>query len=165
MEINIGRELATLQRLTVPQLRTRYAEVFGEYASTNNRTWLVRRIAWRLQSLVEGDLSERARRRAAELACDADLRMSPPRQTLAAAQQERTYTARLESRPDGRLPPPGTVITRIYKGRTLRVKVLAQGFEFEGEVYRSLSAVAKVVTGSHCNGFHFFRLISHGDNS
>jgi hypothetical protein len=164
MEINIGRELAALQRLTVPQLRTRYAEVFGEHANTNNRTWLVRRLAWRLQSLAEGDLSERARRRAAELACDADLRMSPPRQTLETAPQVRTCTARLESRPDGRLPPPGTVIARAYKGRTVQAKVLAEGFEYEGDVYRSLSAVAKAVTGSHCNGFLFFRLISQGDN-
>ena len=40
----------------------------------------------------------------------------------------------------------------------MQVQVLANGFEFEGEVYKSLSAVAKAVTGSHCNGFHFFRL-------
>ena len=52
----------------------------------------------------------------------------------------------------------GTVITRVYKGETLQVKVLADGFEFEGEVYPSLSAVAKRITGSHTSGFLFFRL-------
>ena len=57
-----------------------------------------------------------------------------------------------------RMPPPGTIITREYKGQTLQVKVLPQGFEFEGEVYKSLSAVAKAITGQHCNGYHFFRL-------
>ena len=56
------------------------------------------------------------------------------------------------------MPPPGSVITREYKGHPLQVKVLPNGFEFEGEVYKSLSAVAKAITGQHCNGFHFFRL-------
>src|SRR5436305_12938480 len=78
MSPNVARELATLQRLTVPQLRLRYAEVFHETTNANNRTWLVKKIAWRLQALAEGDLSERARQRAAELANDADLRLTPP---------------------------------------------------------------------------------------
>ena len=56
-----------------------WAEVFGESARTSHKVWLIKRIVWRLQSLAEGDLSERARRRAAELANDADLRLYPPR--------------------------------------------------------------------------------------
>lgn len=65
---------------------------------------------------------------------------------------------------DDRLPLPGTIITQEYKGQLLQVRVLIKGFEYAGEVYKSLSAVAKVVTGSHCNGFSFFRLakeVSH----
>jgi hypothetical protein len=58
---------------------------------------------------------------------------------------------------DDRLPPPGTVLTRPFKGAVLQVKVLAEGFEYQGQVYPSLSAVAKAITGSHCNGFLFFR--------
>jgi hypothetical protein len=57
-----------------------------------------------------------------------------------------------------RLPPAGSVITRAHKGETLRVTVLADGFEFEGNRYKSLSAVANAITGQHCNGFLFFRL-------
>jgi hypothetical protein len=163
MERNVGRELAALQRLTLPQLRDRYAEVFGETAMTNNRVWLLRRLAWRLQALAEGDLSERARRRATELANDADLRLNPPRLRPAAAPPEQTATVGLDAKPDSRLPPPGTVITRPYKGGTIQVQVLPQGFEYQGEVYRSLSAVAKAITGSHCNGYLFFRLNNHGD--
>ena len=72
--LNIGKEVAALQRMTAKQLRDKFAEVFGETTNANNRAWLVKRIAWRLQALAEGDLSERARRRAAELARDADLR-------------------------------------------------------------------------------------------
>jgi hypothetical protein len=54
------------------------------------------------------------------------------------------------------------VLTRKYRGDVLQVKVLADGFEFEGVRYRSLSAVAKAVTGGHCNGFLFFRLTGQG---
>src|SRR5260370_10038186 len=78
MNPTIGQQLAALQRLTTPQLRTRYADLFGEHTPANNRTWLLKRIAWRLQAQAEGGLSERARQRAAELANDADLRMNPP---------------------------------------------------------------------------------------
>lgn len=59
---------------------------------------------------------------------------------------------------DARLPRPGTALARKYKGRQVRVLVLADGFEFEGEHYGSLSAVAKAITGTHCNGFRFFKL-------
>ena len=60
---------------------------------------------------------------------------------------------------DERLPRPGHAIVRRYKGETLRVIVLSTGFEFKGERYDSLSAIAKAVTGSHINGFRFFRLV------
>jgi hypothetical protein len=57
-----------------------------------------------------------------------------------------------------RLPPPGNWVERQYEGEIIRVLVLADGFEYEGQRYRSLSAVAKAVTGTHTNGFLFFRL-------
>ena len=54
---------------------------------------------------------------------------------------------------------PGSELCRHYKGRDIVVRVLLDGgFEWEGTVYRSLSAVAKAVTGSHWNGVHFFGL-------
>jgi hypothetical protein len=162
MATEIGKELAALQRMTPARLRERYAEVFGEPTVTKNRTWLVRRIAWRLQALAEGDLSERARQRAAELARDADIRVIPPREKPVAVLpmvRGGTRTGPLpKEKQDDRLPPPGTVLTRKYKGGTVQVKVLAQGFEYAGALYGSLSAVAKAVTGSHCNGFLFFGL-------
>jgi hypothetical protein len=83
VELNIVNEVATLQRLSVGQLRQHFAELFGETTKASNRTWLVKRILWRLQALAEGDLSERARRRAAELARDADLRLNPPQSKTA----------------------------------------------------------------------------------
>jgi hypothetical protein len=159
MQLNIAKEVAALRRLTTGQLRQRYAETFGEATNANNKAWLVKRIAWRLQARAEGDLSERARRRAAELANDADLRLSPPAvEQPAPAAAERPGTAVLPVQTDHRLPPPGSIITRPYKGEVLQVRVLDHGFEFEGTVYGSLSAVAKKITGGHCNGYAFFRL-------
>ncbi len=161
MELNIHREVAALQRMGAKQLRLRYAEVFGEQTPAHNKTWLVRRIAWRLQALAEGDLSERARRRAEELAHDADLRLNPPRPRPADTPPT-TAPAAVVPRRDPRLPPVGSVLVRQYRCETLQVRVLADGFEFEGRVYPSLSAVAKAITGSHCNGFLFFKMAGKG---
>jgi hypothetical protein len=56
------------------------------------------------------------------------------------------------------LPLPGTILTRNYKGGLVQVQVLQHGFDYQGEVYKTLSAVAKAVTGQHVNGYAFFRL-------
>ena len=155
MELNILNEVAGLQRLTIGQLRQRFAELFGEATPASNRTWLIKRIAWRMQALAEGDLSQRARRRAAELAQDADLRLNPPRSKTTPATSPEPVSV---STPiDQRLPPPGTILTRPYKGQQLHVQVLTEGFAYAGTVFLSLSAVAKAITGTHCNGYHFFR--------
>ena len=163
MNANLAHELATLEQLSVSRLRTRYAELFGEQTRVGNKLWLIRRIAWRLQALAEGDLSERARQRAADLAHDADVRRSPPRSALLLpASTATTPSARSRHKRHRRLPPPGTILTRRYKGETLQVRVLRHGLEFEGTIYRSLSAVAQAITGSHCSGYRFFRLSPKG---
>jgi hypothetical protein len=162
MNLNIAKEVAALQRLGITDLRQRYAEVFGEPTPACNRPWLIKRIAWRLQAVAEGDLSDRTRQRAAELANDADLRLNPPKQPAAETSPALTATRSVRFTPDDRLPPPGSILTRRYKGQQLQVKVLPDGFEFEGATYRSLSAVARAITGSHCNGFLFFKLTTTG---
>ena len=144
--LDITKEVAALQRMTVDQLRAKYAEVFGERTNGRHKQWLIKRIAWRLQANAEGDLSERARRRATQLANDADLRLSAPSPVI-----------------DNRLPMEQAEISRDYKGRRIVVKVIADGFEYEGQFYKSLSAVAKAVTGSHWSGHRFFGLRRKGD--
>ena len=161
--MNVGKELAALRRMSVDGLRSRYAEVFGETTNGRHKEWLIKRIFYRMQALAEGDLSERARQRAAELANDADLRRNPPKSpTTKPETPSRTKTAKLRTNADTRVPLPGSTITRVYKGETLEVKVAPAGFEYEGELYKSLSAVAKKITGSHCNGYLFFRLAKKG---
>jgi len=154
MKIDIDREMAALEGMSTGQLCERYAELFGQPVRTRHRAYLIRKIAWRLQAVAEGDLTERARQRAAELADDAEVRVMPPK---AATPQPATLKV-TDAAADPRLPAPGTAIVRKYKGRTVRVLVVADGFEYEGQRYKSLSAVAKAVTGSHCNGFRFFNL-------
>lgn len=148
-----------MERMTVGELQIKYADVFGDATQARNKQWLIKRIAWRMQSLAEGDLSERARQRARELANDADLRVTTPRESKPAQDApERTKTLACSVAEDTRLPLPGTTITRPYKGRVIEVKVLRDGFEYDGEIYKSLSAVAKVITGTHWNGYHFFNI-------
>jgi len=156
VELNIVNEVAALEWLSVGQLRQRFAELFGDTTQASNRIWLVKRIAWRLQALAEGDLSERARRRAAELARDADLRLNPP-QRNAPPTLPPPEPICAPAPVDPRLPPPGTILTRPYKGQLVQVQVLTDGFAYGGRVYASLSAVAKAITGSHTNGYLFFR--------
>lgn len=143
---------ATLGRMTVTQLRDRFSEVFGEQPRTFNRNNLIKRIAWRVQADREGGLSERALRRAEALARDSDLRLRAP----VADEPVELPAPRSDSL------TPGTLLRRVYKGRTLLVRVMADGFEFEGERYRSLSAIAKVATGTHWGGRHFFGLKGGG---
>ena len=159
MTSDIGKQIAVLRQMTVRELREKYEEVFGEPTRAGNKDFLFKRIAWRLQSLVEGDLSERARRRAAEIARDADIRTTIPRPPkVSPGAERRTVTAPAPHIADERVPPPGTVLTRGYRNRAYDVTVLTNGFEYDGQVYRSLSAVAKVITGSHWNGLLFFKI-------
>lgn len=163
--LNIKVEVAQMQQLTVKKLKAKYAEVFGEQTKTNNKAWLIKRIAWRLQMLQEGDISERARRRAAEIANDADLRLKPPTLPASTDAEDRTITRPARIKSDDRLPPPGSLLTREYKGESYQVLILSDGFEYQGKHYRSLSAVAKTITGSHCNGYQFFKLNQNGENT
>lgn len=162
MALNVGKMVSELQRMTVTELRRKHAEVFGEPTRSHHKDYLVRRIAWRMQANAEGGLPERARRRALEIADDADLRTRapgpgrPPSAAVAAASRAEGVTRRLEVPADERLPMPGALLTREYKGRTIRVRVLSGGFDYEGTIYRSLSAVAQAVTGAHWNGYLFF---------
>lgn len=156
--MNVEKDLAALQEMTTDELRERYAEVFREEPRSRHKAYLIRKIAWRIQANAEGDLSERARRRAAELAVDAEVRTTPPRTRSDSDEKIPRTSEKVAVSRDPRLPAPGTAITRKYKGRTLEVRVQRDGFEYEGERYKTLSAVAKAITGSHCNGFRFFKL-------
>ena len=188
MPLNVAKELAALQKLRVGDLRERYTQLFQETTQARNRPWLIKRIIWRMQSLEQGGLSERAIERARELAAISDLRVTAPTQRPHAVtpscsplppgeglgvraerpddvripQPAQRVTTKTFACPvaSSRTPLPGMLLTRRYKGQLLQVRVLASGFEYLGDRYRSLSAIAKQITGSHCSGNRFFQLTS-----
>lgn len=159
--LDIDLEVARLQGMTVKQLREQFAAVFGESTNSKNRIWLIRRIAWQMQANVYGGLSERALQRARELAATSTIRQTAPR-ARSVSSSGPTVVRSVPFGGDVRLPLPGAEISREYKGRTILVRVLPKGFEFGGQIFKSLSSVAKHITGSHCNGYHFFRLGKEG---
>src|SRR5262249_59736694 len=106
MLANLAAEIAALPRLRVSELRIKFAEVFSEPTPSHNKVWLVKRIAWRLQAKAEGHLSERARRRAAELIADTDMRLSAPPADADTAKDKKSATLHMPA--DDRLPRPGT---------------------------------------------------------
>jgi hypothetical protein len=153
MKLNIAKEAAALDQLTMTELRARYEEVFNEKTTVHNRQWLKKRILWRLQCLASGDISARAHQRALEIANDSDLRMSPPK-----SQSVTSITKIFHNRKDKRLPAPGSTISKTYRGQAIEVLVKEEGFEYAGEHFNSLSAIAEKISGSHQNGFLFFGL-------
>jgi len=153
MDLNVRREIESLRKLKTKDLKLRYRELFQEDSPSSNQQYLFRRIAWRLQALAEGDLSERAQQRANELAQDVEVRLRAPGGFWKALQQVEPANQR-----DLRLPVAGTVLQRDYHGATLSVTIAEDGFLYNGRSYRSLSAVAQHVTGTRWNGFAFFGL-------
>jgi len=165
MDLKIAQDVAALSRMTVAELRIKHMEAFGEPTRTHNKEYLVKRVAWRLQANAYGDLSEQAKRRAEELANDADLRTTVPKAFKTENWPELTRRASITFNKDARVPMVGSNIRRTYRGREVIVRVLPKGFEHEGKVYRTLSAVAKAVTGTHWNGYHFFNLQRKRNNN
>ncbi len=159
MNANIRAELAELENMTATELRERYRQLYGEDSRSGNRQWLFRRCTWRVQALAEGDLDQRIlqiREHADQIANDADLRVMAPRETTPDSAAPRQIK-KVKIRQENRLPLPGTVLVRPFKGREHVVTVLSDGFEYDNHMYKSLTAVAYAISGSHWNGFHFFR--------
>jgi hypothetical protein len=111
-----------------------------------------------LQANDEGGLSRAALQKAEELAIGAETRVTAPRTNSTEGVKLVLPEPDAFVDWDPRLPPPGNIVERQYKGKMIRVIVLQEGFEYEGRRYKSLTAIAKEVSGSHCNGFLFFRL-------
>lgn len=163
MIMSLDQELDALKQMNVGQLHRKYAEVFGEPTRAYHKSYLWKRIAWRLQVNAEGDISERARRRAQEIAREGDLRMFPPKPTFASDPPSPSAKPRrivLPSKPkrDDRVPAAGTILGRVYRGKRVEVEVLDNSFRYEGRNYLTMTAVAKQITGTHWNGYKFFGL-------
>jgi hypothetical protein len=164
MDVAVLAEIENLRQMTVGALRIKYRDLFGEESHSFNKQFLFRRIAWRLQAKTEGDLSQRARRRALEIADDADLRIRAPEGFFVAGSSTNDRSpGHGRPRRDHRLPAPGVLLTRQFENRRIVVKVLESGFEYQSQQYRSLSAIAREITGTRWNGLLFFGLTERSD--
>lgn len=157
MKDSIAARVNALQGMSIPELKQKYRELYGKENSVANKGYLVKKIAWRIQELEYGGLSEQVRKRAIKIAQTMNLPEKPSSDKLICLNKKKRAAKIHLPNINRRLPMPGTVLTREYKGKLIQVEVLDDGcFEYEGVKYRSLSAVAKAVTGSHWNGFLFF---------
>jgi hypothetical protein len=154
-------DLGRLARMRPQELREMHRRMFGCDLPSGNSAQARRKIAWRLQAVRDGGLPESARLRALAIA-----RMSSLRVRLGTNLQRRSeglpihhaVTTRISPDHDSRVPMPGSVLIKEYKGRTIIVHVLDSGFEYDGKRFTSLSAIATAITGTKWNGLLFFGL-------
>jgi hypothetical protein len=141
MTDSVLARIAALANASLPELKAQWRDLFGTEAPGINRAYLERRIAYKLQELAYGGLSEGIKVRLASLAKAAD-KGSSPRTRLRA--QDR--------------PVAGTKLLRVWQGVEHQVTILQTGFDYQGRSFASLSAVARHITGSQWNGPAFFGL-------
>jgi hypothetical protein len=149
------REIKLLKDMNIKELQGRYVELFGEPKEPiNNRAYLVKRIAYRLQELEYGGLAEKSKNKAQELIKVYD----PVNNKALRFGESSSSVSEMFPQRDKRVPIPGSIISKNYKGQLIQVKVLEKGFEYNGKIYRTLTAVAKAITNASWNGFAFFNL-------
>jgi len=147
MQASILAQLADLERLSTAALTQRWRELMGSAAPVYGRRLLIRRLAYRIQELAYGGLSPESR---LELESLVEGRGGDPASAIDADLAPRgNKQAGL---------PKGTRLVREYGGKRHEVLVGEGGFEFEGRSFRSLSAIAREITGTRWNGPAFFGL-------
>jgi hypothetical protein len=149
-------QIMELKEKSLGELQAKHQELFPDQPTpSNNKVYLWRKIAYRLQELEYGGISTKTQGEIQQLIQQYDPvnnKALRPDNSL----KERPKKSKLSR--DNRLPIPGTVIIKEYKGIKLEVKILEFGFEYHNKVYKSLTAIAKEVTGAHWNGYLFFNL-------
>ena len=154
-------EIGDLPRMAAAQLQAVHREMFGSEHAIANCQHLRRKIAWHMQAAREGGLPEAVRQYAIGIARRTELRMRMLENASRRQEEiplERSATTMVVQTQDARLPMPGSLIAKNYKGRTIVVKVLNEGFEYDGRRFTSLSAIAGEITGTKWNGLLFFGL-------
>ncbi len=147
-------QIMSLKQKSLGELKTKYKEFFGQDAPSSNKVFLWRKIAYRLQELECGTVPEEIQGKIQELIKKYD----PVNNTNIRPDNGNGQIGKNKSNRDRRLPIPGTLITKEYKGKKYELKILEKGFEYNNKTYKSLSAIAKEVTGAHWNGYLFFNL-------
>jgi hypothetical protein len=133
-------QLAALKTATAAALKAKWRELFDTEPPPYNRRFLESRLAYRIQELTYGGLSQEALERLDAIADELEGK-TPRRRT---ALQDR--------------PIAGTRLLREYQGVEHSVTVRHNDFEYQGRPYKSLSAIARHITGTNWNGLVFFGL-------
>ncbi len=159
-EKSIVAEIARFRRMSVGELREKWLELYGEPSHSRNRTYLYKRLCWRLQELKYGGLDADTKARLDQLADEYPTftRARIPRGFDPDRLVDDAPALAPTTKRDPRLPGPGTVISRRWRDRDLRLVIRESGFEIDGVVYASLSEAARVVTGQRWNGPLFWGL-------
>ncbi len=144
MEVTILRQLTELQGLPYPALKDRWRSLYGTDPPAYKRQHMVRRLAYRIQELAFGGLSEQTKTELERIATEEEARCPMTKKKL-----RKTKTTR---------PIPGTRLVRDWNGHRHIVTATTDGFEYNGRRYKSLSAIAKAITGAHWSGPQFFGL-------
>ncbi len=135
------RQLANLNRMDLKELREKYEELYGSETKATSVEFLRRRLAYRIQEVNYGGLTEEDHWKLEMIA------RSDPAANLATRRQTRFL-------------PRGTRVSREWHGSVYEVTSTGTGsYEFKGRLYRSLSAVAEQITGTKWNGKQFFGVI------
>lgn len=151
-----GVSLDHLARMRPPELQKLHRELFGCDVVSGNSEQARRRIAFHVQAEREGGLPVSAREHALALARESSARMRSG--TTRNDQLRHSTVTRIVSDHDPRIPMPGSVIVKEYRGGSIHIRVLASGFEWDGRRFASLTAIAKDITGTKWNGLAFFGL-------
>ena len=158
MSETVAARVTKLQKMSVDELAVEWERVFGRPTRQRHRVYLWHRLARKLQEDQLPGLLPEEEARVAEYR---DLiRQLPPEQWFPG--KTRGKAKGIKQANFNRTPPPGSVISRQYHDEEIVVKVLDGGFEYEGQVYRSLSSIAKEITGTVWNGPAFFGLRKGG---
>lgn len=157
MKENISEQIQALKNADLQKIQARYKELFnGSEAPCANKPYLIKKIAYKLQEMADGGISDDAKMQIIDL-----IEKYDPINNKALRPQVVSAGKNIVSIPfmrDKRLPIPGSVIQKKYKNQNIHVKVLDKGFEYKDKYYKSLSAIAFELTGAHWNGFSFFNL-------
>jgi len=152
MESGIAQKIEALKESPLKDLQGAYIQHFPDKKVTpNNRTYLWRRVAYKMQELEYGELPAKAKTKLKAL-------MDAYDPVNNAVLKPQVAASGFLSKRDRRLPLPGTIITKNYKSTKIQVKTLDRGFEYNGKIYKSLTSIAKEVTGAHWSGFLFFNI-------
>lgn len=160
-EPSIAAQVVALTHLNITELRQRWLETFGTPTTQRHRVFLIKRLAWKLQADAIGtELSPEAKQRLDTL--QEEFRTSPPSTWFRNARHNRAPAPTGPKGPPpvraAKSPKPGSIITRQYRGEQIVVTVRREReFEYRGQIYKSLSAVATAITGGHCSGPAFFK--------